>query len=205
MTIRYHPAILDPSTRYVRLGYLTPSEGGYILTVGDRAGGDKRGVRLTAEYRSLVDSLDPTVGDREFSAEELGLLGWLADQGCITLMKGDAALEDFTVVPVPRREMAFVEDLDQGCLVRVGDDPPFGLSELGARFLPLIDGERTLGEIAEAVKKDVLADPAWRSSEQQDEEDEVRAFESFLAGEAFIAIRDFTRSGGISFEPAASS
>ena len=203
MTIQYDPAIVNPGIRYVRLGYLTPFESGYTLTVGDRTGGDKWGVKLTQAYYNLISSLDPTVGDREFTAEELGLLGWMADQGFIALVKGNAALDDFNVVPVPRREMAFVEDLDAGYLIRVGDDEPFAVSELGARFLPLVDGERTLGEIAEAVKKDVLADPEGRLSVQQNEKDQGRTFESFLVEEAFALIRDFTKSRAITFEPTA--
>jgi hypothetical protein len=203
MTVDYDRAALDPSVRYVRLGYLTPTEGGYTLTVGDRAGGDKRGVKLTPAYYSLISSLDPAVGDREFGAEELGLLGWLADQGFIALVKGDAAPGDFTVVPVPRREMAIVEELEEGYLLRVGDDESFAVSELGARFLPLIDGERTLGQIAEAVKTDVLADPEERLSVVQNELEQGRTFDSFLADEAFVLIRDLTASGAITFEPAA--
>lgn len=203
MTVPYDPAILDPSIRYVRLGYVTPVESGYTLTVGDRTGGNKRGVQLTPAYNSLINSLDPTVGDREFGAEELGLLGWLADQGFIALVKGDAALGDFTVVPVPRRDLAIVEEQEEGYLVRVGDDEPFAVTELGARFLPLIDGARSLGKIAEAVKADLLADAEERLTVEKNEKDQGRTFDSFLAEEAFVLIRDLTSSGAITFEPSA--
>jgi hypothetical protein len=203
MTIRYSSAIVNPGIRYVRLGYLTPFDGAYTLTVGDRTGGNKRGLKLTPAYFNLVNSLDPTVGAREFSAEELGLLGWMADQGFIFLIKSDAALKDFDMIPVPRREIAFVEDLDEGYLVQIGDGETFPVSELGARFLPLVDGERTLGEIAEAVKEDILADPEEALTVLQIEEEQGRPFASFLADEALILIRDFTKSGAITFEPKA--
>ncbi|MGO4785095.1 hypothetical protein [Cryobacterium sp. W22_MBD10_FK3] len=200
MTIPYDPAILNPGIRYVRLGYLTAFESGHTLTVGDRAGGDKRGVKLTPAYYTVLSSLDPTVGDREFTAEELGLLGWLAGQGFLALVPGDAGLDGLTMVPVPRREIAVVEDPDEGFLIRAGDDVPFAVSELGARFLPLVDGERTLGEIAQTVKTEVLADHEGRLSVERNE-GQGRMFDSVLVDEALVLIRDFTRSGAITFEP----
>ena len=203
MTIPYDPAILNPGIRYVRLGYVTPFESGHTLTVGDRAGGDKRGVKLTPAYFTLISSLDPTVGDREFTAEELGLLGWLAGQDFIALVTGDAGFEDLNVVPVPRRDIAVVEDLDEGYLIRAGDDAPFAVSELGARFLPLVDGERTLGEIAQAVKTEVLAGHEGRLAVEKNEKIQGRTFDSFLVDEALVLIRDFTGAGAITFEPTA--
>ncbi|MGY4857701.1 hypothetical protein [Cryobacterium sp. AP23] len=203
MTIHYDPAIENPGIRYLRLGYLTPFEGGHTLTVGDRTGGDKRGVKLTPAYYTLISSLDPTIGDREFTAEELGLLGWLAGQGFLALVAGDAGIADLTVVPVPRREMAIVEDLDEGYLIRAGDDAPFVVSELGAQFLPLVDGERTLGEIAHAVKTEVLADHEGRLIVEKNEKDRGRTFDSFLMDEALALTRDFSRAGAITFEPTA--
>ena len=203
MTIHYDPAIVNPGIRYVRLGYLTTFESGHTLTVGDRVGGDKRGVKLTPAHYSLITSLDPTVGDREFTAEELGLLGWLAGQGFVALVTGDAGFEDLNVVPVPRRDIAVVEDLDEGYLIRAGDDAPFAVSELGARFLPLVDGERTLGEIAQAVKTEVLAGHEGRVTVEKNEKAQGRTFDSFLVEEALVLIRDFTRAGAITFEPTA--
>jgi len=201
MTIRYDPAILNSRIRYVLLGYLTSFESGHTLTVGDRTGGDKCGVKLTPAYYTLISSLDPTVGDREFTAEELGLLGWLAGQGFIALVTSDAGIEDLTLVPVPRREIAVLEDLDEGFLIRSGDDAPFGVSALGARFLPLVDGERTLGEIAQAVKTEVLEDHEGRLTVEKKEKDQGRTFDSFLVEEALVLIRDFSRAGAITFEP----
>lgn len=203
MTIHYDPAIVNSGIRYVRLGYLTPFESGHTLTVGDRTGGDKRGVKLTPAYYTVISSLDPTVGDREFTEEELGLLGWLAGQGFIALVTSDAGLEDLTVVPVPRRDIAVVEDLDEGYLIRAGDDAPFAVSELGARFLPFVDGERTLAQIAQAVKTVVLADPEGRLSVEKNEGGLKSTFDLLLVEEALVLIRDFTRSGAITFEPTA--
>ena len=203
MTIPYDRAILNPGIRYVRLGYLTAFETGHTLTVGDRAGGDKRGVKLTPAYYTVLSSLDPTVGEREFTAEELGLLGWLAGQGFLALVPDDAGLDGLTMVPVPRRDIAVVEDLDEGFLIRAGEDAPFAVSELGARFLPLVDGERTLGEIAQTVKTEVLADHDGRLSVERTDEGQGRTFDSLLVDEALVLIRDFTRSGAITFEPTA--
>jgi len=185
MTIRHDPAMLNPGIRYLRLGYLTTFETGQTLTVGDRIGGDKRGAKLTPAYYTLLNSLDLTVGDRDFTAGELGLLGWLAGQGLILLLPGDAGIDDLTVVPVPRRPLAFVGDLDEGYLIRAGDEDPFPVSTLGARFLPLFDGERTLAEIARALEAEGLAD------------------QEVLMEEALVLLRDFTRSGAITFEPTA--
>ena len=203
MTTPYDPAILNAGIRYLRLGYVTSFESGHTLTVGDRAGSDKRGVKLTPAYHALISSLDPTVGDREFTAEELGLLGWLAGQGFIALVPDDAGLDDLTVVPVPRRDLTVVEELDEGYLLRAGDDAPFVVSELGARFLPLVDGQRTLGAIAHTVKTEILADHEERLSVENNEKAQERTFDSFLVDEALVLIRDFTRSGAITFEPTA--
>ena len=201
MSIHYDPAIVKPGIRYVRLGYVTPFESGHTLTVGDRTGGDKRGAKLTPAYYTLISSLDPTVGDREFTAGELGLLGWLAGQGFLALLASDAGIEDLTLVPVPRREIAVLEDLDEGYLIRAGDDAPFAVSGLGARFLPLVDGDRTLGEIAQAVKTEILEDHEGRLTVEKKEKDQGRTFDSFLVEEALVLIRDFSRAGAITFEP----
>jgi hypothetical protein len=203
MTIEYDPAVVNLGVRYVRLGYLTPFESGYTLTVGDRTGAEKRGAKLTPAYYRLVSSLDPTVDDREFVAEELGLLAWLAGEGFIALVQADATLDDLTMIPVPRRDIAVVEDLDEGYLLRVGDEEPFTVSELGARFLPLVDGERTLGQIAEIVKNEILADPEEQGTVEQNEKDQGRSFDSFLVEEALVLIRDFATSQAITFEPTA--
>jgi len=203
MTIEYDPAVVNLGVRYARLGYLTPFESGYTLTVGDRTGGEKRGAKLTPAYHRLISSLDPTVDDREFVAEELGLLGWLAGQGFIAVVQRDAGLDDLTMIPVPRREMAFVEDLDEGYLLRVVDEEPFAVSELGARFIPLVDGERTLGQIAEIVKNEILANPEEQGAVEQNEKEQGRSFDSFLVEEALVLIRDLAKSQAITFEPAA--
>jgi hypothetical protein len=202
MTIHYDPAIEKPGVRFVRLGYLTAFESGHTLTVGDRVGGDRRSAKLTPAYYTLISSLDPTVGDRRFGAGELGLLGWMAGQGLIALVASDAGIEDLTMVPVPRLEIAVLEELDEAYLIRAGDDAPFAVSELGARFLPLVDGERTLGEIAQAVKTEILADREERLSVAREEKDQGRTFDSFLVEEALLLIRDFSRASAITFEPA---
>jgi hypothetical protein len=198
----YDPAVAIPGIRYVRLGYLTTFESGYTLTVGDRIGGNKRQAKLKPAYHSMLSSLDPTVGDREFSAGAVGLLGWLAQEGLLALVKDDDILDDLDMVPVPRRVMAFVEDLEEGYLLRVGDDEPFAISELGARFLPYMDGVRTLAEIAGLVKGEILDDPEERPTVETNEREQGRTFDSFLKEDALVLIRDMTRSGAVSFEPA---
>jgi hypothetical protein len=201
MTIEYDPAVVNLGVRYVRLGYLTEFESGYTLTVGDWSGGEQRGVKLTPTYHRLVSSLDPTVDDREFVAEGLGLLGWLAGEGFIALVQADATPEDLAMIPVVRHEIVTVEELEEGYLLRAGDDEPFAVSELGARFLPLMDSERTLGQIAEIVKNEILADPEGRVIVEQEEKKHGRSFDSFLVEEALVLIRDLAKSQAITFEP----
>jgi hypothetical protein len=203
MTIEYDPAVANLGVRFVRLGYLTKFESGYTLTVGDWSGGEQRGVKLTPTYHRLVSSLDPTVDDREFVAEGWGLLGWLAGEGFIALVQADATPEDLTMIPVVRHEIVIVEELEEGYLLRAGDDEPFAVSELGARFLPLMDSERTLGQIAEIVKTEILADPEGRVIVEREEKREGRSFDSFLVEEALVLIRDLTKSQAITFEPRA--
>jgi hypothetical protein len=203
MTTETDPAVVNSGVRYVRLGYLTKFESGYTHTVGDRPGGDKRAAKLTPAYHRLISSLDPTVDDRKFVAGELGLLGWLAGEGFIALVQGDAALKDLAMIPVPRRHMGFVEDPDDGYLLRVVDEEPFAISEIGARFIPLIDSERTLGEIAEIVKSEILIQREEEEAAEQNEKDQDRSFDLFLVEEALVLIRDFAKSQAITFEPTA--
>jgi hypothetical protein len=188
MTIEYDPAVANIGVRFVRLGYLTKFENGYTLTVGDWSGGVRRGVKLTPTYHRFVSSLDPTVDDREFVVEGWGLLGWLAGEGFIALVQADATPGDLTMIPVVRHEIMTVEELEEGYLLRAGDDDPFAVSELGARFLPLMDSKRTLGQIAQIVKTEILADPEGRVIVEQEEKREGRSFDSFLVEEALVLI-----------------
>jgi hypothetical protein len=201
MTTEHDPAVVNSGVRYARLGYLTEFESGYTLTVGDRIGGDKRGAKLTPPYHRLLSSLDPTVDDREFAAGEAGLLEWLAGQGLVALVRAAAALEDLTMIPVPRRDMAFVKDLDEGYLLQVVDGEPFAVSEIGRRFIPFVDGDRTLGEIAEIVKSEILIKPEEGETVDQNEKDRLRSIDLFLVEEALVLIRDFAPSQAMTFEP----
>jgi hypothetical protein len=201
MTIEHDLAVVNSGVRYARLGYFTEFESGYTLTVGDRIGGDKRGAKLTPPYYRLLSSLDPTVDDREFAAGEVGLLEWLAGQGLVALVRADAGLEDLTMIPVPRRDMAFVKDLDEGYLLQVVDGEPFVVSEIGRRFIPFVDGDRTLGEIAEIVKSEILIKPEEGETADQNEKDRLRSIDLFLVEEALVLIRDFAPSQAMTFEP----
>ena len=197
------PAVGNSGVRYARLGYFTWFESGYTITVGDRIGGDKRAAKLTPPNHRFLSSLDPTVDDREFAAGELAMLEWLAGQGLVALVPADAALKDLTMIPVPRRDMAFVEDLDEGYLLQVVDGEPFAVSKIGAQFIPFFDGDRTLGEIAEIVKSEILANPEEQGSVEQIEKEQGRSLDSFLVEEALVLIRDFAPSQAITFEPTA--
>jgi len=197
------PAVGNSGVRYARLGYFTWFESGYTITVGDRIGGDKRAAKLTPPNHRFLSSLDPTVDDREFAAGELAMLEWLAGQGLVALVRADAALEDLTMIPVARRDMAFVEDLDEGYLLQVVDGEPFAVSKIGAQFIPFFDGDRTLGEIAEIVKSEILANPEEQGSVEQIEKEQGRSLDSFLVEEALVLIRDFAPSQAITFEPTA--
>jgi hypothetical protein len=64
-----------------------------------------------------------------------------------------------------------------------------------------MDGERTLGQIAEMVKNAILADPADRVTVEQEEKREGRSFDSFLVEEALVLIRDLPKLQAITFEP----
>ena len=197
------PAVGNSGVRYARLGYFTWFESGYTITVGDRIGGDKRAAKLTPPNHRFLSSLDPTVDDREFAAGELAMLEWLAGQGLVALVPGDAALEDLTMIPVARRDMAFVEDLDEGYLLQVVDGEPFAVSKIGAQFIPFFDGDRTLGEIAEIVKSEILIQREEEEAAEQNEKDQDRSFDLFLVEEALVLIRDFAKSQAITFEPTA--
>jgi hypothetical protein len=107
------------------------------------------------------------------------------------------------MIPVPRRRMASVKDLDEGYLVQVVDEEPFSVSKVGAQFIPFIDGDRTLGEIAEIVKSEILANPEEQGTVEQIEKDQGRSLDSFLVEEALVLIRNFAPSQAMTFEPTA--
>jgi hypothetical protein len=201
MTIENDPAVGNSGVRYARLGYFTWFESGYTITVGDRIGGDKRAAKLTPPNHRFLSSLDPTVDDREFATGELALLEWLAGQGLVALVSANATLADLTMIPVPRRDMAFVEELDEGYLLQVVDGEPFAVSKIGAQFIPFFDGDRTLGEIAEILKGEILANPEEQGTVEQIEKDRGRSLDSVLLEEALVLIRDFAPSQAITFEP----
>lgn len=196
----YEPSIFKSDVWVVRLGYFSNFKGGHSITVGDRIGGLKRGLGLPPEYYELLSSVDPTVHNREFTLEEQAMLCWMDEHEIVSLIRGGTDLADFGVIPVPRQAMTLVEDLRQGYRIRVGDLETISISELGARFLPLIDGHRTLGEIAAVIKRDTLANPSDRNVIRKNEEKQGRTFDSFLREEAFIFIRQTMNSGAMTFE-----
>lgn len=202
MATEYNPNIFDDGdVHIVRLGYFLPSEAGYSLVLDDRIGGHKRGFGLEPQFFDLLVSLDPTESDRNFTQDEQALLIWMADQGILSLIGVHADLVDFNMIPVSRQPLSLVEELEQGYRIRVGDGEPFTISEIAFRFLPLIDGLRTLGEIAALVERDTLANTADRQMAMQVEHDHGRNFGSLLREEVFHFIGQVTRSGAMTFEP----
>jgi hypothetical protein len=203
MTSENDRAVVNSGVRYARLGYFTWFESGYTLTVGDRIGGDKRAAKLTPPNHRFLSSLDPTADDREFTAGELALLEWLAGQGLVAPVPANATLEDLTMIPVPRRRMGLFKDLDGGRLLKVVDEEPFAVSEIGRRFIPFVDGERTLGEVAEMVKSEFLMKREEEDAAKQTEIDQLRSIDLFFIEEALVLIRDFAPSQAMTFEPTA--
>lgn len=202
MNKEYDISIFDGGVHYIRLGYMIATADGYNLTVGDRAGGTPKGLSLTAQYFDLLVSLDPTVSDRNFTAEEQGLLWWMAREGYVALVGADGALRDFDIVAVSRKNLQLVEELEQGYRVRTESGQPFKVSELGYRFLPDMDGHRSLDEIGETVLRNTFAHVGDRENALQFEAASGRSFESYLVMELLQLIKDLTTSGAMTFEPA---
>lgn len=202
MTAKYVSTIFDtPAIHVIRLGYITRIDSGvFVQTVGDWLGGHKRSLSLTSDQHDLLMSLDPTTGDRGFTPGQREFLLWMANEGYLALVGESPTITDLTIVPVPRREIEVIESKDDGYILRVEGGEPFALSELGARFLPQIDGFLPLSEIASVVKTGILSEPGGPGNVEKNENSQGRGFDSFLKEDAFNLIRVMTSSRAMTFE-----
>lgn len=185
----------------VRLGYLTHFETSSTLTVGDYVGGKKLGMKLTPEHVALLSSLDPTVNDREFVSEHLGLITWMAEQGFLLIVKSDADAKDLNIVPVPRREVNIDKAVKNGYRVLTNNGEPFIVTELGVRLLSAIDGQATLGEIVEGVKQAIINNPEEQLLIAKNEKESGKSFDLMLLDEALALIKATLTSRALSYEP----
>ena len=188
-------------THVIRLGYVTEFPTGHTLTVGDRIGGEKRGVRLTAERAALLASLNPMVTDREFDAIQMSLLSWMAEQDLLAVVKSDGALSDLTMILVMRRDVVLEEILDEGYRVHAGDAEPFVISELSGYLIQQIDGRRTVYQMAENVRKQILGTSEGRQAVANNEQEQGRSLDSFLLEDVFELIGLLLKSGAATVEP----
>lgn len=193
----------EKGVHIIRLGNLGRINDGYNITVAKQPEGTLRGFGLKKEHFDLVASLDPTVTDREFSPMEQALLLTLARENALAFVKDDDDLAGFNMVPCSRETITLVEALEDGFRLRVNEGELFTISEMGYRFVPLIERNRSVGEIAAIVKQNMLSDPDDREIIDAAVQDQGRSFDSFLAEEAFFFIREMTNSGALTFEPRA--
>lgn len=204
-----------PGVHMIRLGYLSPLNGGYNLTVVDQPGVTRRGFGLECKDYELLVSIDPTVVDREFSLDQKAILLTLARERAVTFIADVDDLADLDMVPIVRRPLYIAEMLDEGYRIRIGDvdaepvaesdlaDASFVVSEYGARFVSLMDGLRTVGEIVTAVEAAALANPRDREAIAVGEKKTGQTFHSYLMAESFTFIKVLANSGATTFEPRA--
>ncbi|MFH8253083.1 hypothetical protein ACH3VR_22135 [Microbacterium sp. B2969] len=152
--------------RVVPLGYTTRTGARITLTIGDRPGSTKQEYSISRDVDEYLTSIDIRALYRDLSEADRDLLAALHDSNIVAVCPISHGL---TVVPFTRRPLSLAEHLGADCIVRFDDaGEKVIVSETGGRILRLIDGDRTLQQLADEVEHtsaptaavDVLAEAA---------------------------------------------
>lgn len=194
---RYEPDIFSQSLVAIPLG-LIDSAGD--ITFGARPGGTLGGIVLDPDYRTFIEGLDLEQDLRERSVDDQALLWWMGNAGMLALVRRDDPDGVLDLVPVVRRGMRIDEESDDGYRIGLDGGGSFDVTELGARFLPHMDGTTTLQRIASRVREEALADPEDRALVRAAETAEGVSFEHKLAETALETVIAMRASGAATFE-----
>lgn len=187
-----------PGARVVPLGHID-ADGD--LTLGDTVGGTLRGFRLTDEYRNLLADHDRLLSGQGLSAHERALLWWMGNQGMVAIIPAGSAAEALELIPVLRRKLTRVEDAGaDGYRIHVDGGESLFASELAARFLPHMDGKRTLGELADVVRRELLENEEDAQAIREAESAEGRDLTDFLAVAALELVIGLLSASAATFE-----
>jgi hypothetical protein len=187
----------------VQLGHIAEIDGRHNMAVQDPLTRKSASYDLTPEALELLLSLDPTETSRVFTPEEHRLLEICAALRMVALIEDGAPLSELSFIPAPRYDVILDAILDDGYRFTSEVDEPFELSEYGGRFLLRVDGERTLGEIALAVKEDALANEEDRAAIRVGEVELQQTFDEYIEDEVFRFIAALRGREAITFEATA--
>jgi hypothetical protein len=186
----------------VPLGNISDSAGAPTVTVQDPFTGEARSYTLSPPLSDLIPSLDARETDRAFTEEESRLLEGMARLGVVALFDDDAPLAALSFIPVTRADVRFDAGLDDGFRFDSDLHRPFELSEYGTRLLEKVDGRTDMGAIAEAVRREALADEGDRAEIDEHVRLHGQSFEAFLIAEAFGFVDALRGNPTVTFEPA---
>ncbi|WP_152642405.1 hypothetical protein [Microbacterium sp. SA39] len=196
----FEPPALSSPFRVLPLGKLdTYENGAAVVTVGAFPGDAPVGVSLVPEFRDFYEALNPSVVVPEAHGGSAQLLKDFAGEGLVKLLPAHPGLQDLDVV-VTCVAPVTVKQVGSGSYVLDADGREFEVSELAFRMLPLLDGQRTLEEVAVDVRATVLADRAQRAAMEDIERDSGQSFDEMLAEEALLLIRELFDVGVGHFE-----
>ncbi|MFT7766807.1 hypothetical protein [Clavibacter tessellarius] len=186
----------------VPLGHVSESAGAPTVTVQDPLTEEARSYTLSPPLADLIPSLDPRETDRAFSDEESRLLEGMARLGVVALVDDDAPLTALRFIPVTRADVRFDAALDGGFRFDSDLHRPFELSEYGTRLLEKVDGRTHMGAIAEAVRREALADEGDRAEIEEHVPTTGQGVEEFLVAEAYRFVDALRGNPTVTFEPA---
>ncbi|MBF4625627.1 hypothetical protein [Clavibacter sp. VKM Ac-2872] len=187
----------------VQLGHIAEFDGLHNMAVQDPLTRKSASYDLTPEALELLLSLDPTETGRVFTPEEHRLLEICTALRMVALVEDGAALSELSFIPAPRYDVVLDAILDDGYRFSSEVDEPFELSEYGARLMSRVDGRKTLGEIALAVKQEALADEEDRAAIRVGEVELQQTFDECIEDEVFRFIAALRGREAVTFEATA--
>ena len=195
-----HQIFYGGNIHIVLLGRLIEDEGSFRLILESQPSSTMTSLPLSSQQYIFLKSINPIAVKHIFSISEQALIIGLAGRGAVVFVSDDAPLSSLNMIVVPRLQVHVMEKLQDGFRFNVGTDEEFEVSELSYRFASHIDNIRTLGELAELTREEMMRVPEERASIEKHEREENRSFDTFLLDEAFFFIKDFVGSGAVSIE-----
>lgn len=144
-------------------------DGIWLLTLGDRPGGSLHAFRMDDRSRAAYSSIDPTRDVQQLTSTERSELGALERAGAVAVVEEEQATEILGLVPVLRKSLGLTAPEQPPFEYRLVDldaaeRPTAELSDIAARFVPLLDGRTPLGVLCEEVARQVVEDPEDRQA-----------------------------------------
>lgn len=200
-TSKYPMDVFDAPVRVLPLGRVDQRDGTWVQTVGGQSLTTIRGLELDPDIRRILTAQNPARNVQRASLDERSVLFGMANAGMVALIREEGPLDSLDTIARPRSDLTLLEVLDEGYRIG-GAERDLVVSELGYRMLVLIDGSRTLGEIAQQVLDQIAADPEESEVITEVERDQRGSFEQVLREEAIKLMVALFAAGAAQFERA---